>query len=64
MNKSDVILLFAAIMVGLDALANGFLLLYAPKWMDFKGKEIKELREQNSELRRFIREVLHERGNS
>ena len=28
MNKSDAILLFAAIMVGLDALANGFLLLY------------------------------------
>ena len=64
MNKSDAILLFAAIMVGLDALANAFLLLYAPRWMEFKGKEVKELREQNAELRRFIREVLNERGNS
>ena len=59
MNKSDAILLFAAIMVGLDAIANMFMLLYAPKWEKYKRGEIKELREQNAELRAFIRGVLN-----
>ena len=59
MNKSDAILLFAAIMVGLDAIANMFLLMYAPKWEKYKRGEIKELQEQNAELKAFIKGVLN-----
>lgn len=61
MNKSDVLLLIATIVIGLDMLSNMFLLLYAPKWEKVKRKEIKEIREQNTELRAFIKEVLNGR---
>ena len=56
---SDSIMLILTIVVGIDALANLFMILYAPKWMEYKRSEIKELREQNAELRTFIREVLN-----
>lgn len=60
MSKSDAILLFAAIMVGLDAIANMFMLLYAPKWEKVKKKEIDQIKEQNRELKKFVSDLLGE----
>lgn len=49
-----VILIFAGVMTGLDALTNLFLLMYAPKWSVMQQEKIKELRKQNQELKEFI----------
>lgn len=54
------ILLVAIIVIGLDALTNAFLMVYAPTWETVKKKEIDELREQNEELRAFVRQLLTE----
>lgn len=53
-----VLLAICVIIIGVDALTNLLLMRYYPLWEKTKGKEIKELKEQNAELRVFIRELL------
>jgi len=55
-----VLLIICVIIVGVDALTNLLLMRYYPLWEKTKGKEIKELKEQNEELRVFIRELLRD----
>lgn len=59
-KMGDVLLTIAIIAIGLDALSNAFLMVFYPKWEKIKQKEIEEIREQNEELRQFVKELLED----
>ena len=55
MKISTVILI---ILLGIDAVTNLFLLKFYPQWEKVRREEIDSLKEQNEELRVFIKELL------
>ena len=57
-SMEKVLLVVCTIGLILDAVANIFLLKNYPLWEETKGREIKELKEQNEELRLFLKELL------
>jgi len=59
----QVLLIIIAVVLGLDVITNVFMLICAPKWEEIRREEvevmrenIKELQEQNEELKQFIRQ--------
>ena len=56
--KISTVILF--ILLGIDAVSNLFLLMFYPQWEEVRRKEIEELKEQNAELRVFIKELLQD----
>lgn len=59
----NVLLAVAVFFIGLDAISNVILIRYYPEWEKTKRKEVRELREQNEELRIFIKEILREQAD-
>lgn len=57
-SMEKVLLIVCTIGLILDAVANVFLLFTYPLWEKTKKQEIKELKEQNEELRLFLKELL------
>lgn len=57
-SMEKVLLIVCTIGLILDAVANVFLLFTYPLWEKTKKQEIGELKEQNEELRLFLKELL------
>lgn len=57
-SMEKVLLLVCGVGVFLDGIANVFMLWNYPMWQKTKNKEIRELREQNKELKEFIKELV------
>ena len=53
-----ILMAIAVFFIGLDVISNVILIKFYPQWEKTKRKEVRELKEQNEELRVFIKELL------